>query len=39
LRSSGSKSDPYRVFQRMLDRGHPPDDWATLVAASRADWR
>ena len=39
LRSSGSKSDPYNVFQRMLERGHPPDDWAALVAASRADWK
>ena len=39
LRSSGSKTDPYTVFQRMLDRGHPPDDWATLLLASRADWK
>lgn len=39
LRSSGSKTDPYAVFQRMLDRGHPPDDWATLLSASRADWK
>jgi toxin YhaV len=39
LRSSGSKSDPYVVFQRMLERGHPPDDWAALVTASGADWR
>ena len=38
LRSSGSKSDPYAVFQRMLERGHPPDDWATLVFASQTDW-
>ena len=38
LRCSGSKSDPYTVFQRMLKRGHPPDDWAALVAASRTDW-
>lgn len=38
LRSSGSKSDPYVVFQRMLERGHPPDDWATLVSASQTDW-
>lgn len=37
LRSSGSKSDPYAVFQKMLDRGNPPDDWAALLAASRAD--
>ena len=39
LRSSGRKSDPYTVFQRMLERGHPPDDWAALVAVSRTDWR
>lgn len=38
LRSSGSKSDPYAVFQKMLERGHPPDDWAALVLASRTDW-
>lgn len=39
LRSSGSKSDPYVVFQRMLKRGHPPDDWAALVSAGKADWK
>lgn len=39
LRSSGSKSDPYAVFQKMLQRGHPPDKWATLLAASKADWK
>ena len=39
LRSSGSKKDPYAVFQRMLDKGHPPDDWAELVSASRSDWK
>lgn len=38
LRSLGSKSDPYTVFQRMLERGHPPYDWAALVAVSRTDW-
>ncbi|MDP2962350.1 MAG: type II toxin-antitoxin system YhaV family toxin [Sulfurimicrobium sp.] len=37
LRSAGSKSDPYAVFQKMLVRGNPPDDWAGLLAASRAD--
>ena len=36
LRSSGSKSDPYAVFQKMLQRRHPPDDWAALVSASKA---
>lgn len=39
LRSSGSKKDPYAVFQRMLDKGHPLDDWAELVSASRSDWK
>ena len=41
LRSSGGKRDPYAVFQRMLERGHPPDDWEALMAASQSesDWR
>ena len=34
----GSKSDPYAVFEKMLKRGNPPDDWKSLVAASRFDW-
>jgi toxin YhaV len=38
LRSSGSKSDPYAVFAKMLGQGNPPDDWAALLAASRAEW-
>ena len=38
LRSAGSKSDPYVVFEKMLGRGNPPDDWAALVAASKAEW-
>lgn len=37
-RSSGSKSDPYAVFEKMLQRGNPPDDWESLVTASRSDW-
>lgn len=39
LRAAGSRSDPYAVFERMLDRGHPPDDWAKLMAACHADWQ
>jgi toxin YhaV len=39
LRASGSKSDPYAVFEKMLGRGCPPDDWAALVAASRSNWQ
>jgi toxin YhaV len=38
LRSAGGKSDPYAVFEKMLGRGHPPDDWDTLVQASQPDW-
>ncbi|PUE09138.1 toxin YhaV [Limnohabitans sp. T6-5] len=38
LRSSGSKNDPYAVFQRMLGRGHPPDDWGALLSGSKAQW-
>jgi toxin YhaV len=38
LRSAGSKSDPYAVFEKMLGRGHPPTDWEALKAASREDW-
>lgn len=38
LRSAGSKSDPYAVFEKMLGRGNPPDDWNALIAASEQDW-
>ncbi len=39
LRSSGSRTDPYTVFARMLARGNPPDDWALLMNESGQDWR
>jgi len=39
LRSSGSWTDPYAVFQKMLERGHPADDWAALRAACAEDWK
>ena len=38
LRSAGSKSDPYVVFQKMLQQGNPPDGWKALVAESGDDW-
>ncbi|EJT85840.1 hypothetical protein PPS11_04395 [Pseudomonas putida S11] len=38
LRSAGSKSDPYAVFEKMPGRGNPPDDWDALTAATRSDW-
>jgi toxin YhaV len=37
LRSSGSKSDPYAVFEKMLGRGNPPDDWREVLRASQQD--
>ena len=39
LRSAGSKSDPYAVFEKMLGRGNPPDDWDALISVARSDWR
>ena len=39
LRSSGSKSDPYSVFEKMLGRGQPPDEWKVLVQTSTQDWK
>ena len=38
MRASGSRTDPYTVFARMLARGNPPDGWASLMAVSRKDW-
>ena len=34
LRSAGSRTDPYSVFARMLARGDPPSDWASLIERS-----
>ena len=39
LRSTGSRTDPYAVFAKMLARGHPPGDWASLMTASKQDWQ
>lgn len=39
LRSSGAKTDPYAVFQKMLKSGHPPDDWQALLEASQTGWK
>lgn len=39
LRSSGAKTAPYGVFQKILQSGHPPDDWDGLLAASKTDWK
>ena len=36
LRAYGSASDAYAVFQRMLARGTPPNDWDALLTFPRA---
>ncbi|WP_246590196.1 type II toxin-antitoxin system YhaV family toxin [Marinobacterium ramblicola] len=30
-RAYDSKKDAYRVFEKMLKTGHPPDNWASLL--------
>lgn len=34
-RTYSSGSDAYRVFRKMLESGHPPDDWGKLLAECR----
>ncbi|MBK1619502.1 toxin [Lamprobacter modestohalophilus] len=36
-RAYKSSNDAYRVFRKMLESGHPPDDWNQLVAEARAE--
>src|SRR5690606_9215076 len=38
-RAYESADDAYRVFRRMLDSGHPPDNWDRLLAEARAEAR
>ena len=33
-RAYESSDDAYRVFRKMLDSGHPPDDWDQLLGES-----
>ncbi len=35
LRSTGSNTDPYAIFQKMLNRGNPPSSWDELLAEAR----
>ena len=35
-RAYESSDDAYRVFRKMLERGHPPDDWNQLLVQARA---
>ena len=34
-RAYESSDDAYRVFRKMLESGHPPDDWDELLGQSR----
>jgi toxin YhaV len=36
-RAYESSDDAYRVFRKMLESGHPPDDWNQLLAAALAE--
>ena len=36
-RAYESSDDAYRVFRKMLESGHPPDDWSRLLAEARAE--
>ena len=36
-RAYESNDDAFRVFRKMLERGHPPDDWGQLLAEARAE--
>lgn len=38
-RAYESSDDAYRVFRRMLESGHPPDDWDSLLAEARKEIR
>lgn len=34
-RAYGNKSDAYHVFKKMLNSGHPPDDWNELLKKAK----
>lgn len=36
-RAYESQDDAYRVFRKMLERGHPPEDWETLLAQAKRE--
>ena len=35
-RAYESSDDAYRVFRKMLESGHPPDDWDQLLAEAQS---
>jgi toxin YhaV len=36
-RAYDSADDAYRVFRKMLENGHPPDDWDRLLAQAQTE--
>ena len=36
-RAYESSDDAYRVFRKMLEGGHPPDDWSQLIAEAMSE--
>jgi len=36
-RAYHSNDEAYRVFRKMLDRGHPPDDWSEFLTEARKE--
>jgi len=36
-RTYGSITDAYRVFEKMLNSGHPPDSWEQLLKQAKGD--
>ena len=36
-RAYGSKTDAYRVFQKMLNSGNPPDNWNSLLQEAQGE--
>ena len=36
-RAYENSDDAYRVFRKMLETGHPPDDWNELLAEARSE--
>ncbi|WP_242518427.1 type II toxin-antitoxin system YhaV family toxin [Halochromatium roseum] len=36
-RAYQSSNDAYRVFRKMLESGHLPDDWSQLLDEARAE--
>jgi len=36
-RAYGNKTDAYRMFEKMLNNGHPPDGWEELLKEAKSE--